>query len=126
VTGCGHRTPIMTSPVMAVKTLSVKHWEHSCGKCGGEFHVEEDAARMAPDVPLYVLCPNIRTPCSTERKASSCPHCGHTAMINLGKGKNKKNSTSSCKWLAGSAKLDANGQFGGSRQVELAGLLEAW
>ena len=54
VTGCGHRTPIMTSPVMAVKTLTVKHWEHTCGKCGGEFHVEEDAARMAPDVPLYV------------------------------------------------------------------------
>lgn len=53
VTGCGHRTPIMTSPVMAVKTISVKHWEHSCGKCGGEFHVEEDAARMAPDAPLY-------------------------------------------------------------------------
>jgi putative DNA methylase len=41
VTGCGHRTPIMTSPVMAVKTLSVKHWEtHNpkrgvvCPHCG--------------------------------------------------------------------------------------------
>ncbi len=53
-TGCGHRTPIMTSPVMAVKTLTVKHWEHTCAKCGAEFHVEEDAARMAPDAPLYV------------------------------------------------------------------------
>lgn len=40
VTGCGHRTPIMTSPVMAVKTLTVKHWAHSCGKCGESFHVE--------------------------------------------------------------------------------------
>ena len=35
VTGCGHRTPIMTSPVMAVKTIIVKHWEHSCSRCGG-------------------------------------------------------------------------------------------
>ena len=32
VTGCGHRTPIMKSAVMAVKTLTVKHWEHTCGK----------------------------------------------------------------------------------------------
>ena len=54
VTGCGHRTPIMSSPVMAVKTLTVKHWERSCKSCGGKFHVEAHAARMAPDVPLYV------------------------------------------------------------------------
>ena len=40
ITGCGHRTPIMTSPVMAVKTLSVKYWEHICDKCNAEFHVE--------------------------------------------------------------------------------------
>ena len=51
VTGCGHRTPIMTSPVMAVKTLTVKHWEHTCDKCGEAFDVEEEAARMAPDAP---------------------------------------------------------------------------
>ena len=54
VTGCGHRTPIMTSPVIAVKTLTVKHWERTCGKCGTDFHVEQNVARMAPDVPLYV------------------------------------------------------------------------
>ena len=29
VTGCGHRTPIMSSPVVAMKTISVKHWEHA-------------------------------------------------------------------------------------------------
>ena len=28
VTGCGHRTPIMSSPVMAVKTITVKAWEN--------------------------------------------------------------------------------------------------
>src|SRR6202007_863299 len=54
VTGCGHRTPIMNSPVMAIKTISVKHWEHKCSSCATEFHVEEDAARMASSVPLYV------------------------------------------------------------------------
>ena len=54
VTGCGHRTPIMSSPVMAVKTLTVKHWEHTCAKCGDDFDVEEYAARMAPEVPIYI------------------------------------------------------------------------
>lgn len=27
MTGCGHRTPIMSSPVVALKTLTVKAWE---------------------------------------------------------------------------------------------------
>ena len=34
VTGCGHRTPIMTSPVIAVKTISIKAWgDRACPKC---------------------------------------------------------------------------------------------
>ena len=33
VTGCCHRTPIMSSPVVAVKELSVKAWGHRCRKC---------------------------------------------------------------------------------------------
>ena len=40
--------------VMAVKTLTVKSWEHICTKCDTSFDVEEAEARMAPDVPLYV------------------------------------------------------------------------
>jgi putative DNA methylase len=118
VTGCGHRTPIMTSPVVAVKTLSVKHWEHSCGKCGGEFHVEEDAARMAPGVPLFVNPSEPPFSVLDRRKGVTCPHCGHTALVNLGKGKNKKVEVSLLahpQWLAGSPKQDENGQaFGGS------------
>ena len=124
VTGCGHRTPIMTSPVMALKTISVKHWEHSCSKCGGEFHVEEDAARMAPDVPLYVAPDEYPFSVLDRKKGVVCPHCGHTAMVNLGKGKNKKVELSLLvhpQWLAGAPKQDANGQaYGGSAQDELA------
>lgn len=126
VTGCGHRTPIMTSPVMAVKTLSVKHWEHSCGKCGGEFHVEEDDARMAPDVPLYVAPSEYPFSVLDRKKGVICPHCGHTALVNLGKPKkpNKKVELSLLvhpQWLAGSPKQDANGQpFGGSAQDDAA------
>ncbi|MCU6432610.1 DUF1156 domain-containing protein [Undibacterium sp. Jales W-56] len=120
VTGCGHRTPIMTSPVMAVKTISVKHWEHSCGKCGGEFDVEDNAARMAPDVPLYVAPSERPFSILDRKKGVICPHCGHTALVNLGRGKNKKVELSLLvhpQWLAGSAKQDANGlPFGGSAQ----------
>ena len=124
VTGCGHRTPIMTSPVMAVKTISVKHWEHRCGKCDGEFHIEEDAARMASDSPLYVAPSEHPYSVLDRKKGVICPHCGHTAMINLGKGKNKKVELSLLvhpQWLAGSPKQDANSQpYGGSAQDDVA------
>lgn len=124
VTGCGHRTPIMSSPVMAIKTLSVKHWEHTCGKCSGEFHVEEEAARMAPDAPLYVAPSEHPFSVLDRRKGVICPHCGHTAMVNLGKGKNKKVELSLLvhpQWLAGSPKQDAEGQpYGGSAQDNVA------
>ncbi|RFF50155.1 DUF1156 domain-containing protein [Xanthomonas campestris] len=126
VTGCGHRTPIMTNPVMAVKTISVKHWEHTCSKCGGEFHVEEEAARMAPDSPLYVAPDEYPFSVLDRRKGVLCPHCGHTAMVNLGKPKkpNKKVELSLLvhpQWLAGEAKQDTNGQpYGGSAQDDVA------
>ncbi len=124
VTGCGHRTPIMSSPVMAVKTLSVKHWEHTCSSCGGEFHVEEDAARMAPDSPLFVAPSEYPFSVLDRRKGVICPHCGHAAMVNLGKGKNKKVELSLLvhpQWLAGEAKQDTSGQpYGGSAQDDVA------
>ncbi|WP_175976579.1 DUF1156 domain-containing protein [Burkholderia sp. BCC1047] len=120
VTGCGHRTPIMTSPVMAVKTLTVKHWQHTCGTCGEAFDVEEEAARMAPDAPFYVAPSEPPYSVLDRKKGVICPHCGHTAMVNLGKGKNKKVELSLLvhpQWLAGEAKLDADGQpYGGSAQ----------
>lgn len=120
VTGCGHRTPIMASPVMAIKTLSVKHWQHSCGKCGCAFHVEEDSARMASDVPLYVAPSEYPFSILDRKKGVVCPHCKHTAIVSLGKGTNKKVELSLLmhpQWLAGSPKFDANGnQFGGSAQ----------
>ncbi len=141
VTGCGHRTPIMISPVMAVKTLTVKHWQHTCGKCGEAFDVEEDAARMAPDAPLYVVPTESPYSVLDHKKGIICPHCGHnqpaqvrvkdglvvdgaSGQIKLGKGKNKKVELSLLvhpQWLAGEAKQDANGQpYGGSAQDDVA------
>lgn len=124
VTGCGHRTPIMTSPVMAVKTLTVKHWEHACGECGEAFDVEEEAARMAPDAPLYVAPTESPYSELDRKKGVVCPHCGHTALIKLGKGKNKKVQLSLLvhpKWQAGEAKQDVDGRpYGGSAQDDVA------
>ena len=120
VTGCGHRTPIMSSPVMAVKTLTVKHWERSCKSCGGKFHVEAHAARMAPDVPLYVASSEYPFTVYEPGKGIVCPHCGHAEHINLTKGKNKKVELSLLvhpQWLEGSSEQDADGRpFGGSAQ----------
>lgn len=120
VTGCGHRTPIMTSPVMAVKTITVKHWERTCSECGADFHVEEEAARMAPDSPIYVAPSEHRFSILDRKKGVVCPSCGHAALVNLGKGKNKKVELSLLvhpQWLAGEPKQDPNGQpYGGSAQ----------
>jgi len=124
VTGCNHRTPIMTRSVMAVKTITVKHWQHSCDKCGEEFDVEEQAARMAPDAPLYIAPTESPYSVLDLKKGVICPHCGHTAFAKLGKSKNKKVNLSLLvhpQWLAGEAKQNANGQpFGGSAQDDLA------
>jgi adenine-specific DNA methylase len=141
VTGCGHRTPIMSSPVMAVKTLAVKHWRHTCGKCGAAFDIEEKAARMAPDAPLCVAPDEAPFSTLDAEKGVICPRCGHTAatairakdglviesahgQIKLGKGRNKKVALSLLvhpQWLEGEARQDANGQpHGGSAQDDAA------
>lgn len=137
VTGCGHRTPIMSSPVMAVKTISVKHWDHQCGKCGGDFHIEDGAVRMAPDVPLYVAPSEYPYAAFDNKAGITCPHCGlqspaqirpkdglvidtASGQVKLGKGKNKKVDLALVvhpQWLEGTSKQDINGQaHGGSAE----------
>ncbi|WP_263354238.1 DUF1156 domain-containing protein [Acidicapsa acidisoli] len=120
VTGCGHRTPIMTSSIIAVKTLSVKFWEWNCKNCGGNFHVEETPARMAPDVPLYVVPTEHPYSVLDPVLGIACPFCGDTIMAKLGKGKNKKVELSLLihpQWLAGTSNRDISGQpYGGSAQ----------
>lgn len=74
---------------------------------------------MAPDVHTGVA-PEHPFSFARPQKGVICPHCGHTAMINSGKGKNKKVELSLLvhpQWLAGSPKQDANGQtYGGTAQ----------
>jgi putative DNA methylase len=124
VTGCGHRTPIMTSPVMAIKTISVKSWSRTCKHCGCTYDIEERDARMAPGVslvvaeterPFAIAHLNIKG----EPESAECPCCGKTEHYGkLGKGKRKKVELSLLvhpQWLQGEASSDVQGRpYGGS------------
>lgn len=52
--GCGHRTPIFRSPVVAEKKLSTYYLETSCPDCGQSFHTELGETRMAPGAELIL------------------------------------------------------------------------
>ena len=55
--GCGHRTPIFRSPIVATKKLGVKYIPCTCKnkQCGTTFHAELGDARIAPDAEQVVL-----------------------------------------------------------------------
>lgn len=129
VTGCGHRTPIMTSPVISNKSITVKSWAHKCPSCGERFDIEDAEARMAPDVPLYVAPDEKPYSILDSKGRVICPHCGHTEMVKLDKGKNKKVELTLLvhpEWLAGSPKAAADGsEFGGAPQDDAAST-RAW
>jgi hypothetical protein len=121
VTGCGHRTPIMSSPVVSVKTLTVKAWEDfQCEACGVKFDVEASDARMAPGVPLAVA--EGERPHTVLRSDTSvkCPECGYVHQYPqlVGKGSPKKVDLTLLihpDWMKGSPGSNPNGEpFGGS------------
>jgi putative DNA methylase len=127
--GCGHRTPIMSTPVIAIKTLTIDGWpDWECTGCGKSFTVERHAARMAPDVPLAVA-PDEKPFAVMENDGSfRCPHCSkHFKDVrakmqgessNLGKSKKKKVELTLLIhpwWLEGCPKHDQVGhEYGGS------------
>jgi len=127
VTGCGHRTPLMTSPLVAIKTLTVKSWPHKCSGCGGHFDVEETSARIAPNVPLYVAPDESPFSVLDHKRGVVCPHCDHASMVKLGKPTNKKIELSLVihpAWLAGTSKADSDGNnYGGAAQDDAASTL---
>lgn len=52
--GCGHRTPIFRTPVIAEKKLSTGYAELTCPGCGTMFHAELGETRMAPGAERIV------------------------------------------------------------------------
>ena len=128
-TECDHRTPIMPSPVVAVKTLTVKAWiDRQCTKCGETFDIERHEARMAP-AALFVLADEEKPyVVMTDKGEYACPHCGHKyhdeaaawkcESSSLGKAKNKSVDLTLLihpDWLKGSPGHATDGNpFGGS------------
>ena len=119
VTGCGHRTPIMSSPVMAVKTLTVKAWAHRCQSCTKAFDVEEHDARMAPNVPLIVAESEHPYAVIQPDWSVRCPHCDHYEQpFSFVRGYTRKKVHLSLlvhlHWLRGEAGRFPEGRYGGS------------
>jgi putative DNA methylase len=124
VTDCGHRTPIMSSPVIAVKSISVKAWKTLCKHCGESYDIEEHDPRMAPNVELVVA--DSETPFAVADsmapsgpKSAVCPWCSQKESFGqLGKPKKKTVDLSLLihpNWLRGEASKDKNGNpYGGS------------
>jgi len=118
--GCNHRTPLFSSPVIAVKELSIKAWPgQKCDNCGERFDLESQEARMAPD-ELLILAPD-ETPFSVINASGLfiCPHCGSKQLKNIAneKSKNKKVSLSLLihpDWMKGAPGKDAEGELGGT------------
>ncbi|HEY5911343.1 MAG TPA: DUF1156 domain-containing protein [Verrucomicrobiae bacterium] len=127
--GCGHRTPIMSSPVVSVKTLTVDAWQDwECRSCGAVFDIERHATRMAPDVPLSVAPEEKPFSIMDDDGRFACPRCGKIrqdtkafqegSSPDLGKAKNKKVELTLLvhpQWLDGCPKFDELGrEYGGS------------
>ncbi len=144
VTGCGHRTPIMTSPLMAVKTLTVRYWPHECAnaECGRRFDIEERDARMAPGVTC-VIADTERAfavphrehalhPPKRRRLDVRCPHCGHEHVeldVFDKDGEKKKVELSLLvhpQWLAGEASIGPDGAAFGGSVTDSAEATAAW
>ncbi len=118
---CGHRTPIMSSPIVAVKSLSVGVWrDRTCAKCEKTFDVEAQDARMAP-ASLFVCSPD--EPPYTVRKLDGsfdCPYCGHAHKPAMGNSDRKDKKVELTllihpDWIKGAPGRAAGGlPFGGS------------
>jgi hypothetical protein len=110
----------MSTPVVAVKTLTVDAWlDQECYACGKTFDLERYAARMAPDTPLYVAQGEKPFVVMDDKGRFACPHCGKAkedvrAYANgdssdLGKAKSKKVELTLLihpRWLEGCPKHD--------------------
>ncbi len=139
-TECNHRTPIMTTPVVSVKSLTVKSWEdRECRSCGQKFDVEQKEARIAP-AAMFVVAETEPPYAIMDNEGNyACPICGHGHQdhkaandgnsASLGKAKNKKVEFSLLihpDWLKGSPGKDSNGGWIGGSVTDTAEATAVW
>lgn len=137
---CNHRTPIMSSPVVAARELTVKAWVgRECQSCGSTFDIEQKNARMAPAALLVVSDDEDRFTVMDEGGNYACPHCGHTHQdakaaldgesFSLGKPKRKKVTCTLLvhpDWLRGCSTTDIHGHVLGGSNGDDAGSTAHW
>ena len=132
VTGCGHRTPLMSSPVMAVKTLTVRAWPHRCARCGRKFDIEERDVRMAPGVAQIIAEGEAPSAVLARDASVRCPHCdSHESMLSLRdrRAKRKRITLSllvSPQWLSGASSATEDGVALGGSATDTADATARW
>ncbi|MCC6493493.1 MAG: DUF1156 domain-containing protein [Pirellulales bacterium] len=122
--GCGHRTPLMSTPLMASKTLSLKVWKRTCKHCGKRYDLEEREARLAPSVELVTANTEPSFAVATlnamgNPDSAICPHCDKPELFgSLAKPSRKTVSLSLLvhpDWIKGEPAMDESGRrYGGS------------
>jgi putative DNA methylase len=139
-TECNHRTPIMATPVIAIKKLTVKAWQgRECKQCSQSFDIEQKEARMAPAAMFVVAETELPYAVMDEEGNYSCPHCGHDHQdekaatdgrsSSLGKATSKKIELTLLihpDWLKGSPGKDADGNRLGGSVTDTAEATAAW
>lgn len=137
---CNHRTPIMSSPVVAVKELTVKAWAgKECNSCGKKSDIEQKNARMAPAAMLVVADSETPFAVMDNEGHYACPYCGHKRQdqkaandgesSSLGKAKNKKIDLTLLihpDWLKGSPGKAQNGNWLGGSVTDTADATSTW
>lgn len=120
--GCNHRTPIMTTPVIAVKELSVKTWSsYECENCNCRFDIEQKEARMSPGAPLFISESEETFVTLDKQGDFKCPSCGNKkgiSSLDIRNAKNKKVSLTLLlhpEWLKGKNAYSDDGRLYGGR-----------
>lgn len=114
----GHRTPVLRSPIMAIKEMTVKAVTVQCPGCGLSLDWEFNQARMAPAEPL-VNAPDEPPYVAPPPKAMSapCPQCGGSVRRPAEQGSRRKKVSLTLlvhpRWLSGVPGRDAAGDLGG-------------
>lgn len=130
VSGCGHRTPLMSNPVMATKMLSGYAWTaKACEKCKAECDVEMHHIRIAPSSPFVVSSQEKPYAVLDSTGHWQCPNCTTKNTKPLEAPKRKSVELSLLvhpDWLDGSSKSDAIDQPYGGTASDSASLTQAW
>lgn len=118
---CQHRTPIMSSNVISIKTLTVNAWlDNVCRECGKIFDVEQADVRMAPGVPLVVS--SAEKPFATiSGDHVECPNCASKSSLPSGRPSKKSISLTLIAhpdWVAGSPGINSEGDAYGGRSMD--------